>query len=64
MKEKLTEMLNTDNQDADIFLNIFRNRDPDEETNFNTQMKANLSAQDVIFDSFILSDFLTFSRDP
>ncbi len=30
--------------------------------NFNLQSKANLAAQDVIFDSFILSDFLTFGK--
>lgn len=29
LKEKLTEALNTDNKDADIFANVFNNRDPD-----------------------------------
>ena len=30
LKEKLTEALNIDNKDSDIFQNVFNNRDPDQ----------------------------------
>ena len=46
----------------DIFEFTFKNRDGNLEPNFNLQTKADLAAQDVIFDSFILSDFLTFAK--
>lgn len=55
--------MTNDALDLDIFEHTFRNRDANMEPNFNFQFKADLAAQDVIFDSFILSDFITFGKN-
>jgi len=62
VKTKLVEHLANDAKDTDIFLNIFQQRDKSQEASFNLQSKADMGAQDVIFDSFVLSDFLTFGK--
>lgn len=62
LKTKLVEHLANDVKDLDIFSHTFKSRDKSLEPNFNLQTKADLGAQDVIFDSFILGDFLTFGK--
>lgn len=62
LKTKVVEHLATDIKQSDIFMNTFMSRDKTQEANFNLQIKADQSAYDVIFDSFILGDFLTFGK--
>jgi len=57
------EHLANDAKDSDIFTNIFQQRDKSQDANFILQTKADLCAQDVIFDSFILADFFIFGKN-
>jgi len=62
LKTKLVEHLANDTKDIDIFSHTFLNREISQEASFQLQAKADACAQDVIFDSFLLSDFLTFGK--
>ena len=62
LKNKVVEHLANDAKDLDIFSHTFRSRDKSLEPNFNLQTKADQCAQDVIFDSFVLGDFMTIGK--
>lgn len=63
LKTKIVEHLANDAKDVDIVQHTFQQRDRSQEPSFNLQTKADLCAQDVIFDSFILGDFLTIGKN-